>query len=140
METLAPGGVDATAICRGPLCTMVAQPASAAQASTVAMQSCFNISLPLTYGSPHSRGCRHSTLERAQGWLTFEPVSSLSDARCDGRHTIRRGAGRRRRDNQDGIPDPGYPRAPPPRAAALASGPHSLPCSCTVDPAPAVIA
>jgi len=50
METFAPGGVDATEICLGPLCTIVAQPVIAAQAPrTVAMHSCFNVKFPYVY-------------------------------------------------------------------------------------------
>src|SRR5579862_6349296 len=44
METFAPGGVDATEISRGPLCTMVAHPVSTAEALTiVAKSTCLNI-------------------------------------------------------------------------------------------------
>jgi hypothetical protein len=48
METLAPGGVDATAIGLGPLCTMVAQPVMALHALNMAtMDICLNMTTPV---------------------------------------------------------------------------------------------
>lgn len=48
METLAPGGVDATAIGLGPLCTMVAQPVMALHALNMANTDiCLNMTTPV---------------------------------------------------------------------------------------------